>query len=126
MTALADYLENALLGHVLQAATYTPPTTVYLALFTSPTTDAGGGTEVSGGSYARQAVTFGAPSGGAASNSAVIAFANLPTGVITHCAIMDALTAGYMLFHGPLANQRSVVLGDSITFAIGALTASLA
>jgi hypothetical protein len=40
----------------LYATTYTSVATVYVSLWTSDPTDAGSGTEVSGGSYARTAV----------------------------------------------------------------------
>jgi hypothetical protein len=123
---LSDYLENALLNAVLRATSYTSPTTVYLALFTTPTSDAAPGTEVSGGSYARQAVTFAAPSGGLASNSGVITFSNMPACTITHSAIMDALTGGNMLFQGSLPSARTLAVADSVTFAVGSITATLA
>lgn len=126
MTALSNYLENALINEVLRNTGYTPAATVYLALFTTATTEAGGGTEVTGGSYARQAITFGAPSDGASNNTATISFTNLPAATITHAAIMDASTSGNMLLHGPLQNPRIVAAADSVTFAAGALVASLA
>lgn len=125
MAALSDYLENALINGVLRNSTYTPPTTVYLALFTTPTTDAGGGTEVTGGGYARGAITFGAPTGGVSYNTNTVSFTNMPVATVTHLAIMDAATGGNMLFHGALTTQRTTALADSITFAPGALTATL-
>lgn len=126
MAALTDFLENALLNAVLRATAYTPPAAVYVALFTSATTEGGGGGEVSGGSYARQAVTFGAPSNGVCSNTGSVVFNNMPAAVVTHVAIMDASSAGNMLFHGPLATQRTTALADSVTFGVGALSAALA
>jgi hypothetical protein len=65
MAEFTDYLENKIIDHMLRNQAYTPPSTVYVALFTTATGDDGSGTEVSGGSYARQAVTLGAASGGA-------------------------------------------------------------
>ena len=64
MAEMSNYLENALLNGTLNATTYTAPAAVYVALYTSDPTDANTGTEVSGGSYARQSVTFAAPSDG--------------------------------------------------------------
>jgi hypothetical protein len=126
LAALSDYLENALLNEVLRNVGYTPAATVYLALFTTATTDAGGGTEVTGGSYARQAITFGAASGGMCSNTGAVSFASMPAATVTHAAIMDASTAGNMLFHGALTASKTVGAGDTLTFAIGDLDASLA
>lgn len=64
MSSFSDYLENKVLDHVYRNVAYTAPTGTYLALYTVAPTDAGGGTEVTGGGYARQAITFGASSGG--------------------------------------------------------------
>lgn len=126
MAALSDYLEAALLNEVLRNVGYTPPATVYLALFTTATTDAGGGTEVTGGSYARQSITFSAASGGATSNSGAVSFSSMPAVTVTHAAIMDASTAGNMLFHGPLTASKTVGAGDTLTFAIGDIDVTLA
>ena len=62
MAEFSNYLENALINAVLRNTSYTSPTTVYVSLYTTDPTDADSGTEVSGGLYARTAVTFGAPS----------------------------------------------------------------
>ena len=74
MAEFSNYLENALINAVLRNTSYTSPTTVYVSLYTTDPTDAGSGTEVSGGSYARIAVTFGAPSNGVSTNSADVTF----------------------------------------------------
>lgn len=120
MAEFTDYLENKIIDHMLRNQAYTPPSTVYVALFTSATDDTGGGTEVSGGSYARQAVTLGAASGGASSNTADITFpqATAAWGTITHVALMDAETGGNMLMHSPLDESKTVNNGD--TFKINA------
>lgn len=122
-----NYLEDAVLNHVFRNTALTSPTTVYLALFTASPGEAGGGTEVSGGSYAREAITFGAPSSDQIANSGSISFptATANWGTITDIAIMDAASAGNMLAYGPLAASKTVNSGDSISFAIGALTLSL-
>jgi len=123
MPEFTDYLENKIIDHMLRNQAYTPPSTVYLALFTTATSDAGGGTEVSGGSYARQAVTLSAASGGASSNSADITFpqATADWGTITHVALMDALTGGNMLMHTPLDASKTVNNGDTFKINTGDL-----
>ena len=120
MAEFSNYFEDKIIDHMLRNQSYTPPSTVYLALFITPTTDAGGGTEVSGGSYARQAVTLSAASGGASENSADITFpqATADWGTITHVALMDALTGGNMLMHTALDASKTVNNGD--TFKINA------
>ena len=126
MSAKTDFLENELIDHVLRNSAYTPPATVYLALFTTATADDGTGTEVSGGSYARQAVTFSAASGGATANSAEILFpvATGNWGTITHGAIYDALTAGNMLYHGALAASKTINTGEQLRIPAGDLDLS--
>ena len=126
--AATDYLEVKLLDHALGTTTYTKPTTVYVGLFTADPTDvAGGGTEVSGGSYARQSVTFaGASAGSAASNSTVtFPTATANWGTITHLAIVDALTSGNRLFYGPVTTSKVIETGDTFQITSGNLTISL-
>jgi hypothetical protein len=126
--AKTHFLEDAILNEVLRGINYTPPTTVYVALFTSPTTKDGGGSEVSGGGYARQPVTFGAPGPGVdgrkVSNSAEILFpqATAPWGTITHVAIFDAATGGNMLYQGALEESRTVNTNDQLRFRAGDLS----
>jgi hypothetical protein len=122
MTAMSDHLENKLLDHVLRNVAYTPPTTVYLALYTVAPTDAGGGTEVAGGSYARQAVTFGAAAAGACSNSGTVTFTNMPTVAVVAVALLDASTGGNLLYRKTLATQQDYSAGENVTVNPGTLT----
>lgn len=128
MAAMSNYLENALINATLRNTTYTSPATVYVALFTSDPTDAGSGTEVSGGSYARQSATFAAPSNGAAATNADIQFpqATGNWGTITHFGIYDALTTGNLLYHGQLTASKTIETGDVFKIATGNLTVTLA
>lgn len=57
MGSLGQTLELNVLDHMFGKTTYTAPVTHYIALFTLAPTSSGGGTEVTGGSYARVAVT---------------------------------------------------------------------
>ena len=75
---LTNYAEDKLLDHLLGTAAYTMPT-AYVALYTVAPTDSSSGTEVTGGSYARQAVSFASSSGGATSNTANIDFTGMPS-----------------------------------------------
>lgn len=127
MDAKTDYLENALLDHVLDNNALASPATVYVALFTVAPTDIGGGTEVSGFAYARQAVAFNAASGGSTANSGTVAFPTAsggPWGTVVAMGIFDALTVGNLLYYGNLAVSKVVGDGDTISFAGGALTVS--
>ena len=128
MAEMSNYLENALINGTLRNTTYTAPTTVYLALYTSDPTDADTGTEVSGTSYARQAVTFGAPSNGATTNSAAIEFpqAGGSWGTVAYIGIRDASTAGNLLYHSPLDASKTIATGDVFRIAAGSLSVTLA
>jgi hypothetical protein len=128
MAEISNYLENALVNATLRNTSYTSPTTVYLALYTSDPTDADSGTECSGTAYARQSITFGAPSNGVTTNSAAIEFpqAGDSWGTITHIGIRDALTTGNLLYHTPLDTSKAIATGDVFRIAIGSLSVTLA
>lgn len=101
----SDYLESKVLDHLLGRTTYTAPATVYVALYTTAPTDAGGGTEVSGGGYARKAVTndatnWPAASGGSKANGTAIAFpeATANWGTVVAWGLFDASSDGNLLY----------------------------
>jgi hypothetical protein len=128
MAEFSNYLENAVINAVLRNTSYTSPTTVYVGLFTSDPTDAGSGTEVSGGSYIRTAVTFGAPSNGVSTNSASVEFpqATGNWGTVSHIGIHDAQTTGNLLFHTALDTSKTIETGDIFKIATGSLSVTLA
>jgi hypothetical protein len=128
MAEFSNYLENALINAVLRNTTYTSPATVYVSLYTSDPTDADSGTEVSGGSYARTAVTMGAPSDGVTTNSADVTFptCTVSWGTVTHIGIHDASTSGNLLFHTPLDTSKTIDSGDIFKITSGNLSVTLA
>ena len=140
MGSKSDYLENKLIDHIFRGVAFTAPSPLYIALYTSNPSDAGGGTEVTGGSYARVSVTpnstnfantqnsgTGASSGtgGQTSNLTTITFP-APTanwGVVTGMAIMDASTSGNELYWCALTASKTINNGDAApTFPAGSLT----
>ncbi len=127
MAELSNYLENKLLDHVLRNVSYTSPTTVYIGLFTTDPTDGNTGTEVTGGSYARQILSVTTASGGIVTSSADVTFpqATGSWGTISHIGLLDALTSGNLLMHTPLTTSRSIETGDVLKISTGSLTASL-
>lgn len=127
MSKMSNYLENALVNATLRATAYTAPATVYLALYTTDPTDADAGTEVTGGAYARQAITFGAPTDGVATNSANVSFpaATANWGNVTHIGIRDAATAGNLLYYAPLTTARNILTGDTLSFLSGQVSVTL-
>ena len=144
MAGFSDYAENKIVDWLLRGQAFTPPATVYVALLTAAPSDAGGGTEVSGGSYARVAVssslsnwagtqsagstTASSGTGGQTSNNGTITFPapSANWGVVTHFAVYDASTAGNLLFWAPLTTSKTINNGDAAPlFASGALTFTL-
>jgi len=114
---LSDYLENKLLDHFLGTTSYTMPTPIYVALYTVAPSDAGGGTEVTGGSYARQTATFDAAASGATQNDTDIDFVNMPSCTVVAVGVHDALTGGNLLVHGTLTANKSLDAGDTLRIA---------
>lgn len=122
---LSNYLENKLIDHFLGTATYTKPSAVYVGLFTVSPGEAGGGTEVTGGSYARQAATFTAASGGATSNNSNLDFTGMPAATTVAIGIFDNLTSGNMLLYGSLTTNKTTDAGDTLRIATGDLDISI-
>lgn len=126
MAALSDYLEQGYLEHLFGIATLAQPAAFYIGLYTTATDDAGGGTEVVGNGYARQAVTFGTVQSDATShfiaNTALVQFvaAGGNWGTITHTRLLDAATGGNSLYHGPIAADQVVNDGGKFEYGIGA------
>jgi hypothetical protein len=140
MSAASNYTEDRTLDFWLKANSQTTsaPATVYVALFNSdPSTgstaenlEAGTITdECTGGAYARQSVTFGTISNGSVSNNADVTFpaaTDANWGTITHVAVMDASSAGEVLFYGALDTAREIQNSDTFQISSGNLSVSLA
>lgn len=119
--AKSTYLDNKDLDHNLGTTTFTKPTAVYLALFNG--NPASGGTEATGGSYARQAITFSAASAGTATSNVACNFTNMPATTVNYVGIYDASTAGNLLYAQSVTSKTTNV-GDTVQFASGAVTVS--
>ena len=128
MAQFTDYTENKILN-LMRGIAWTE-FAAYVALFTTATADDGTGTEVSGGSYARQLVGLAEATGagGTTSNEAVITFptATAIWGLLTHVAIMDAVSGGNMIMHGPLDVEKDVGNGDTFKMNAGELDLTVA
>ncbi|MFT4175012.1 MAG: hypothetical protein QM627_00005 [Luteolibacter sp.] len=128
MGGFSDYLENKIADHVFGGGDYTRPATIYVALYTSTPTDSGGGTELSGGGYARAAVTnnstnWPTASSGLKRNGAAITFPTASTswGTIVAFGIFDAASGGNLLAWGALDVAKAVGGGDTPSFGVNAL-----
>ena len=130
MAGFSDYLEDKVLDHVFGGSAYTAPATLYVALYTVAPTDTGGGTEVTGGSYARQTSTF-TVSGTdptTATNAAAIEYptATADYGTVVAVGILDALSGGNLLAYADLTTSKTVSTGDVFRFDAGDLDITLA
>ena len=127
MAGMSDFLENEILDHVLSDLAYTAPTSLFIGLYTAAPSDSGGGTEATGGSYARLEVgaatgrDFTVASGGASTSNEEWAFVTCTAdwGTIINATLMDALTVGNQMFNGALAASKVVDNGDTFKFLIG-------
>jgi len=130
MAALSDHAEELLLNWLMTTGTATRPTNWYVALYTAAPSDSGGGTEVSTGGYARQAVTFAAASspGGTTSNSGTVSFtaSGADYGTVTHIGIFDAVSSGNLLWHGAMTASKTIADGDTLEFSTGNIDLTLA
>jgi hypothetical protein len=139
MSASSNYLEVKLLDHVLKNTAYSQPSGLYVALFNNTSGNAAANleagtltdeTSTSGTAYSRQTVTFAAASSpaGTASTNATVTFsaATASWGTITHVAVMDASTAGNVLFWGAVTTSKTIDTGDTFQITSGNLTISLA
>ena len=124
--SFSNYLEDAVLNHVFGGSSYTAPTTLYVALFTSAPSDTGGGTEVSGGAHARQTGAF-TVSSGTASNSSAIEYptATADYGTVVAMGIFDASSGGNLLAYGSLTTSKNVSTGDVLRFNASAIDITL-
>jgi hypothetical protein len=126
---MSDYAENKVLELLVGKTAFSTPT-AYLALYTVTPTDAGGGTQVTGGSYARVA-TAGADWGAAASgqianaNDIVFPEATASWGTVVAFGIFDASTAGNLIWWGPLTVQKTIDIGDTPRFVAGDIVIQL-
>ena len=130
MAALSDHAEALLLDWLMTSGSATRPTAWYVALYTAAPSDSGGGTEVTGNGYARQAVTFAAATspGGTTSNTGAVTFtaSGGNWGSITHIGIHDALSSGNLLWHGAMTAAKTVNDGDTLEFSIGNIDLTIA
>jgi len=144
MSAMSDYLENKLIDQLFRGQTAPTTTTLYVGLLTAAPSDSGGGTEVSGGSYARVAVTSSlanwagtqsaastvasSGTGGQTSNNAAITFPSPSAtwGTVTHFGIYDASSGGNLLFWGALTISKTINQADTVTFPAASLSVTFA
>jgi hypothetical protein len=131
MSSFTDYTENLVLTYLFTNGSVTRPTAWFVGLFTAAPSDAGGGTEVSGAGYTREATGTLSVSGTSptnCTNDAAIEFdpaSGGNWGTITHIAIFDASTSGNMLGWAQLTSSRTINDGDVLRIPAGDLDITL-
>ena len=132
--AATDYLENAILDHILGKVAYTAPTTIYVGLANAVAEDGTiTGEPSSTHNYSRVQVTnnttnFPNASGGSKSNGADIVFneASGSRGTINYVFLADAnVGSGHVLLYAQLTNPKTIGSGDTVKFEAGDLTFSV-
>lgn len=122
--SISNYLENKLLDAVFNNTSYAAGGDPYISLHTANPGETGT-SEVSGGSYARIQVAFGAASSGSVTNTGNIDFTSMPAATVTHVGVWDAVSAGNHLWNGPLTSSVGVSAGATFRIAASNLTVSL-
>ena len=119
MSAASDYVENQILDFYLNQGTgaggsISAPSNIYLGLFTSAPSDAGGGTASgTGGSLASNADITGFTADGGA------------WGTVNSIGIFDHVSSGNLLFYATISDA-TVNDGDSFQISSGNLTVTVA
>lgn len=132
MSGFSNYVEIALINHILRGIPFAAPRVeaLHVALFTSDPTDANSAAaeHPTGTWYARQPVGAWAPPQpvGETHETFNLASVNFPvvtgsTVTITHAAIMDAPLGGNMLLSSALKRPKTIEADDVLTFGVGAL-----
>jgi hypothetical protein len=126
--SLSNSFETSTLTWLLTTGSPSParPTAWYLALYTVAPTDAGGGTEVSGTAYVREAATF-TVSGDTASNNAAVEWptAGGSWGTVVAVGVFDALSGGNLIAYGALTTNKTIDTGDVFRIPAGDLDITL-
>lgn len=144
MSEMSNYLEDEIVKHIFRTGSFTKPTVLAITLMTTNAVDADTGTFSTGvevtnaNAYARQARnpldanwTATAGGDGQTDNAAAITFPTCTTatwGTVVGMTICDSTThnAGNMLFYSPLDTSRTIDVGDTAEFAVGAITVTFA
>jgi hypothetical protein len=119
------YLDDRILESIFKNTAFTPPASVYLALYTTNPSASDTGTEVTGGSYSRKVLAFAASAGATIASNASVTFSALAAATITHYGVRDASTGGNLLVYGALPNPVVTNAGDDVTIASGSISFSI-
>lgn len=124
--SFSNDFETRVLQYIFTTGSVTRPTAWHVALYTAAPNDAGGGTEVSGGAYARQSVTF-TVSGNEATNSGAVEYptATASYGTVSHVGVFDAASGGNLIAYAALSASKAIDTGDVFRIPAGDLDITL-
>ena len=124
--SFSNEFETRVLNYVFTTSSVTRPTAWHVALYTAAPSDSGGGTEVSGGAYARQSVAF-SVSGNTATNSGAVEYptATASYGTVSHVGVFDAATGGNLIAYAALSASKAIDTGDVFRVPAGDLDITL-
>lgn len=109
----SDWLQTQIVNNYIKTGS------VYLALFTTSVTGGAPGTEVAGGSYARQLVTFGVETDGVVLNTGVLTFSGMPACTVRAGGLYTALSGGNFITGNIFTLPRTVLAGTIYRVDIG-------
>ena len=119
------------MNHLFGGVAFTAPTTYYAGLLTAAPTDSAAGTEVSGGSYARQVCAFTITGTGTAqaANTSAITFptATADWGIVGWVGVYDAVASGNLVAYQNLqksdfSTTTTKTINDGDIFKFNATT----
>ncbi len=121
----SDYYEAKVIQHLFESD-FAAPDPMYVGLYTVAPTDSTAGTECTGSNYARVSVarsTGWTSSGNATENAADITFteATASWGTVVAFALLDASSAGNILYWGDLTASKVIDNGDTAKIPAGDL-----
>jgi len=124
--SFSNDFETRVLQYIFTTGSVTRPTAWHVALYTAAPNDSGGGTEVSGGAYARQSVAF-SVSGNTATNSGAVEYptATAGYGTVSHVGVFDAATGGNLIAYAALSASKAIDTGDVFRIPAGDLDITL-
>lgn len=119
-------LDTALLNATLLGNTFTGNATQYMSLYSTTPTGNTGGTEITGNGYSRQTAAFTVANNVATLSGNVVftASGGAWTSVVA-AGVMDAPSAGNLLYFNTLPTAKSISNGYSLTFVSGNVTITL-
>lgn len=115
----STYLKQAVIKAALGEASFPSISNVYLALYTNDPTIGDTGTEVAGGSYARQQLSFANASGGAKASNTSETFSSMPATTVTHWGIRSASSGGNLLYFGAFDLPIQLNAGNNLVINSG-------